>query len=378
MHGLLRGGDEVILSGDLIPHGSRREDTREAASRALDLLRQDEEIWNLFTRKEEYDQSGLDGYGRFPYYRSGHRDVCTPRASQVLIENGFQCEYPEGRPFAICLTHDIDTVYKPLAIKGYEIARSLREADFSRVGRIIPQLRSKKIPAWNFQTIAGLEETYGACSSFYFLALNKDDPEYAYAIEDLDQEIGMLQDRGCDVGLHGGCGAYCDQETLLREKRSLEKILNRKVDGYRNHYLRFRVPDTWELLERAGFLYDATLGYPDCVGFRNGMCHPFRPFNLNADREMRLLEIPLAVMDRTLLLHMRLDMKQAWDEMERLLAAAERQRGVITVLWHNEFMIGESLQFYKKILEYGRDRGAWMTGGGEIAAWWEKNGLRPP
>lgn len=183
---------------------------------------------------------------------------------------------------------------------------------------------------------------------------------------------------GWEVGLHGGCRAYRDPKRLLAEKRSLEKILNRRVAGYRNHYLRFQVPDTWELLERAGFLYDTTLGYPDCTGFRNGMCHPFRPFNLNTDREMRILEIPLIVMDRTLLLHMRLNPKQAWDEMERLLTTAERHHGVVTVLWHNEFMIDESLQFYKKILEYGRTRGAWMTGGRDIAAWWERNGLCRP
>ncbi|WP_292365246.1 polysaccharide deacetylase family protein [Methanoculleus sp. UBA208] len=343
-----------------------------------DLLRQDEEIWDLFTRKEECERRDRDGYGRFPYYRSRHRDVCVPRASQILMENGFQCEYPEGQPFAICLTHDIDTVYKPLPIKGYEIVKSLRDGDFSRAGHIIPQLRSKKRPAWNFQEIAELEDSYGACSSFYFLALEKDDRDYAYAIEDLEQEICMLHDQGWEVGLHGGCRTYCDPERLLAEKRHLEKILSRKVAGFRNHYLRFRVPDTWELLEGAGFLYDTTLGYPDCIGFRNGMCHPFRPFNLNTGREMEVLEIPLAVMDRTLLLHMRLNIEQAWDEMERVLNTVERHHGVITVLWHNEFMIGTSLQFYKKILEYGRDRGAWMTGGREIATWWEKNGLRPP
>ncbi len=344
----------------------------------MNLLRQNREIWDLYTRKEEYEETDRDRYDRFPYYLSRHRDVLVPRASQMLMENGFCCEYPESQPFSICLTHDIDTIYQPFFVKGFEVVKALRERDLSRAGHIIPQLRSKKRPKWNFREITELEESYGACSSFYFLALEKGAREYTYAIEDLEQEICTLQDKGWEVGLHGGCEAYCDLDSLMREKQNLEKVLNRKIVGFRNHFLKFRVPETWELLERAGFLYDTTLGYPDSVGFRNGMCHPFWPFNLNTGRKMEILEIPLVVMDRTLLLHMRLSLEQAWGQMERLLDTIERHHGVITILWHNDFMTGTSLQFYRKILKYGHDKGAWMTGGKEIEAWWKKNGMQAP
>lgn len=344
----------------------------------MDLLRQDGEIWDLFTRKEEYEEPDRDRYDRFLYYQSRHRDVFVPRASEVLIENGFSCEYPESQPFAICLTHDIDTVYRPLYIKGAEIAKALRDHDLPRARQVALQLRSNRLPTWNFREIAELEESYGARSTFYVLALERGAREYAYPLEDLAQELSTLRDRGWEVGLHGGCDAYRDIDSLVKEKRYLERVLNQKVTGYRNHYLRFRVPETWELLERAGFLYDTTLGYPDCIGFRNGMCHPFRPFNLNHGREMAILEIPLVVMDRTLLLHMRLNPEQAWSRMKRLFDLIERYHGVITVLWHNEFMTGALLCLYRKVLEYGREKGAWMTGGDEIAAWWRRERMRPP
>ena len=344
----------------------------------MDLLRQDEEIWDLFTRKEEYGRCDRDRHDRFPYYRSGHRDVCVPRASQMLMEHGFDCEYPEAQPFAICLTHDVDTVYRPLRSKGFEIVKALIDGNFTRAGRTIPELRSKKLPAWNFKEIAELEESHGARSSFYFLAQEKEAREYAYAIEDLEQEMCTLQDRGWEVGLHGGCEAYLNPERLQTEKQYLERILNRKIAGYRNHYLRFRVPTTWELLENAGFRYDTTLGYSDCVGFRNGMCHPFRPFNPNTGQEIDILEIPLAIMDRTLLFYMGLNLEQAWAQTERLFTTVERLHGVITVLWHNEFMTGTSFQFYQKILKYGHDKGAWMTSGEEIEKWWRRDGMQAP
>lgn len=345
----------------------------------IELLKRDREIWDLFTREEEYEIRNRDRYDRFPYYRSRHRDIAVPWASQALIEGGLCFEYPESQPFAICLTHDIDTVYRPLHTKGFEIIKALKDRDLARASRIIPQLRSKKFPFWNFREITELEASYGASSSFYFLALEEEeDRGYAYVLGDLEQEMCMLQDRGWEIGLHGGCEAYLDLEKLKREKRHLEKVLNQKVGGYRNHFLKFRVPDTWELLERAGFRYDTTLGYPDCTGFRNGMCHPFQPFNMNTNQEMEILEIPLAIMDQTLLLNMRLNMEQAWAQTERLLDTVERYNGVITILWHNTYMTGASLQFYRKILEYGREKGAWMTSCREVEAWWRKNGMRTP
>jgi len=341
------------------------------------LLRQDSEIWELFTRKEEYDACSRDRYDRFPYYGSRHRDISVPWASQLLIEKGYSCEYPEAQPFAICLTHDIDTVYKPFHSKGFEILSALKNGDFTRAGHIVPQLRSKKYPEWNFNEITALEESYGARSSFYFLALEEGDRDYAYEIEDLEQEMCTLLDGGWEIGLHGGCEAYRDLEQLQREKRRLERILNQTVSGYRNHFLKFRVPDTWELLERAGFRYDTTLGYPDCVGFRNGMCHPFRPFNINTNREMEIVEIPLAIMDQTMFFYMQLNMEQAWTQTERLLDTVRQHNGVITILWHNTLMSGTSLQFYRKILEYGHEKGAWMTSCKEVEAWWRKSGMQP-
>lgn len=348
----------------------------------IEILKQDEYIWDLFTRKEEYRRRDLDRHDRFQYYMSHNRGISTPQASRRLIEWGCHCEYPEAQPFAVCLTHDIDTLYKHFVIKGYQITRALKKGDFSGAARVIPQLRSKKLPLWNFGDIVTLEESYGACSSFYFLALEEGDRAYAYAIEDLEQEMCMLQDRGWEVGLHGGCEAYHNLEALIREKRHLEKVLNREVTGYRNHYLKFRVPDTWELLEKAGFRYDTTLGYPDCVGFRNGMCHPFRPFNLNTNRELEILEIPLVIMDITLLFYMKLDMNQAWEQTVRLLETVEQHHGVITILWHNRHMAvdlaADEVRFYRKILEYCRGRRAWMTSCRELAAWWEKNGMQMP
>ena len=152
----------------------------------------------------------------------------------------------------------------------------------------------------------------------------------------------------------------------------MEKVLGKKVVGYKNHFLKFKVPDTWSLLEKAGFKYDSTSGYADCVGFRNGMCHPFKPFNLNTGKEIDILEIPLTIMDCTLFDYMRLDFGKAWDITKMLIDIVEKHKGIITILWHNTYMVDDKLKFYEKILKYCYEKEAWMTSGEEIRTWWRE------
>jgi len=104
-------------------------------------------------------------------------------------------------------------------------------------------------------------------------------------------KIGIIRDRGWEVGPHGGHNAYNNFEEIKKEKNKIERVLNKKVVGYRNYFLRFKVLDAWELLSKAGFKYDTTLGYADMVRFRNGMCYPFKPFNLRINREIVMIKL---------------------------------------------------------------------------------------
>ena len=217
-----------------------------------------------------------------------------------------------------------------------------------------------------FTQIIDLERKYGAKSSFYFLALDKGNCDFSYSINELNEELKAIIDNGWEVGLHGGSEAYNNLNEIKKEKEGLENVIGGKVIGYRNHFLRFKVPTTWEILKEAGFKYDTTFGYADCVGFRNGMCHPFKPFNLTTNQETDIWEIPLTIMDGTLAGYMKLDMQGAWDITQKLVDTVERYNGVMTILWHNTSMVGEMGKFYERILRYCSERHAWMTSAEEI------------
>jgi peptidoglycan/xylan/chitin deacetylase (PgdA/CDA1 family) len=344
----------------------------------IELIREDKELWQLFTVEKEYSSDALDQYGNPPYSASKNKSILQPRVSEYLISRGFKVDYPGDRKFAVCLTHDVDIIHLRRkeylmnsldALVGFDMRHS--------VGNLMAGLDEKNTPLKNFSRIMSLEEKYGAKSSFYFLALENDDEDQNYDISEMKDEIRQIEERGWEVGLHGGHTAYNNLEIIREEKKRLEDALGSEVIGYRNHYLKFRTPDTWELLSKAGLKYDTTFGYNDMVGFRNGMCHPFKPFNLVTGRESDILEIPLTLMDVTFPRFMGYDIRAGWDLTKKLIDITEKNNGVMTVLWHNDQMNGWMVKFYEKILRYCKDRNAWMTSGKEIFNWWvtEQRGI---
>ena len=110
--------------------------------------------------------------------------------------------------------------------------------------------------------------------------------------------------------------------------------------GGRHHFLRWQTPTSFRLWDDAGLSYDSTLGFAEAPGFRCGVCHPFRTFDLAARRELNLVERPLIVMDASLQRHqyMGLSARKALDVILELRRATERMSGEFVILWHNNVL----------------------------------------
>ncbi len=329
-------------------------------------LRTDKEIWDYFTKKEEYEPNSLDEYDRFCYSSSKHVKVFEPEVSKHLIKNGLKVQYPDNLKFGVCLTHDVDIIYYPLFTLFYFLYKfKIRSAFRVFQGKISKQKNEYR----NFRRIMDLEAKYNSKSSFYFLSLQKDDPEYNFDVTTLEEDFLEMIDRGWEIGLHGGMDSFLNFDTLMKEKKRLENVTKKPIIGYRNHFLRFKVPDAWVILEKAGFKYDTTFGYADSVGFRNGMCHPFKPFNLLTQKYIEIWEFPLTIMDVTVLKYMGLNLEEIWKTIKRLIDQVVKYEGIITILWHNTNLTSlepELLKLYEKILQYCQKKKGWMTSGEEI------------
>ena len=96
-------------------------------------------------------------------------------------------QYPEGKKFAVCLTHDVDLVH---FFQVSRVAKALLKGQINETWRVLLSKINKKFnPWWNFEDIMTLEKKYRAKSSFYFLVLDKDELDFNFKIEDLKHEI---------------------------------------------------------------------------------------------------------------------------------------------------------------------------------------------
>lgn len=336
-----------------------------------ELLRPNPVLWDEFSFKgittlnQEYKDVRKVVRDRF---------LTEPYMSEYLQEKGLSIDYPEGQGFAVCLTHDVDEIYPPLRHTVLSSASGLKNRDLQGLKKqLFWRLKGKQFsPYINFKEIMEIEQRYDATSSFYFLATDKDVLRFRYNIEDLENDLGLIADGGCEAGLHGGYYAYDSLSEIVAEKRRLEKVLNRQVTGYRNHYLQFKTPETWEFLQKAGFTYDTTIGNNRIAGFKNGLCHPFKPYDIRAGREIDIVELPLVLSDFTLM-NTGMSPGRMWEVAKRIIDNVEKCNGILTVLWHsdafNNSYLADWVRFYVKILEYCRGKNSWITSGQAISEW---------
>lgn len=314
----------------------------------------------MLTRWEEIGSSIRDQHDRFPASASfAHRQAFLDRPVvdeyAMLLREWIKSVVPAWRPsaqrFETWLTHDIDHVRR-----FRSIAHGLLGAIGGAQRRAGTSGRSQPIrDAWaeafsprsgpylrGIATLLEIGRRYAVDrSAFYLMAAPGRGPQERYgpdyAIEstvarDLAADLRMA---GVEIGIHPGYGTLDRYDRLLEEKVRFDRVIGGSNYGGRQHYLRFRTPQTWRFWDEAGFAYDSTVGFADHEGFRCGTCHPFHPFDVEQDRELRLLEIPLIVMDTTLRVYRNLSPEQGLDVARRLRERCRDVGGRFTILWHN-------------------------------------------
>jgi hypothetical protein len=129
--------------------------------------------------------------------------------------------------------------------------------------------------------------------------------------------------------------------------------------------------ETPKQLEEAGFGYDSTSGYNETVGYRAGTGQVFRPIGA-----VRLLELPMHVMDTALFRKAYLDLDEdgAWERVDPLLEHASREGGVVTLNWHDRSIAPERLWggLYVRLVDELTERGAWFATAANAVAWFRK------
>ena len=101
------------------------------------------------------------------------------------------------------------------------------------------------------------------------------------------------------TGIHPSYKSFNNLEILKMEISRLDKITS-KTSISRFHYLKFTLPESYQILLKAGIKQDYSMGFVDRIGFRAGTCTPFNFYDLEKECTTDLKIFPFAYMDGVL------------------------------------------------------------------------------
>ncbi len=375
-------GAPAVRLGDDVPY---RPEAWEAVERGE--LPDGDDLAAGFFHLARVEERGaeVDRHGRF-LAASACLDPLDPPLERLRRELGAEPPSYRGARFAVALTHDVDVPWRwtrigvrgaAARLKGHALARRVEPAlhEARGLARVpLHQLRGTD-PNWRFAEVAAEENAHDARSTFFLMAGHghRADGAAPEAYDRLRQQlVETLLETGSEVGLHGSYLAAEDLDRLARERLLLAQ-LDGPLIGHRYHYLRVDPHRNLAPLAGIGFRYDTTLGFPDALGFRAGIAHPFRPWDFARDRPADLVEVPLAVMDATLAeeRYAGLSAADAKPRVVSLLDWAAEHGGAFSILWHPERFDGPSARgwdrLYFELIEAVRERGGICLSAGELA-----------
>jgi len=297
-------------------------------------------------------------------------------------------QWPEGKKYAVCLSHDCDTMHsghpREVAAAAAKWLLRRKRVFFDMALSGLKYRRSPmESPCWGFPGWQEFESSRGIKSCFYLSAppckckRRLNDCKSTVFAKSIDWKIFQaMHEQGWEFGLHPALNAQKDLEEIVLEKRAVEERLGAPVKGLRHHYLaidNLHPSQTFRKHVEAGFLYDSSLGWQEKAGFRAGTALPFQPYDAALKASLKLIEIPLILMDTHIMSN---EPPKAVQEANTLVATARDVGGVMTLNWHTETYCNQYVYLnYRTVLQkiLGPllvDGTVWFATPLEIAQWW--------
>lgn len=304
----------------------------------------------LITRYEEYNSTVLDKHGRYDFhdsiiYQMGCIEEPIVERWAYALKEEVQSRYPKlvftPKKFQFIPTIDIDHPYL-YRNKGFVITTLCLLRDLVKgktkvfAARLKTVLYIKEDIYFNFDSILDLYKSANIKTLFFAHCgpYGKYDRRYIYPSLRFKKELRKIAQK-FPVYIHPSYISAFNKQQLIKEKIHLEQVLREKIESSRQHYLRFRFPETFRNLCDLGIRNDYSLMYPSQIGFRAGTCTPFPFYDLEKEKVTDLILHPVAIMDVTLKNIHRLTPSEALKKIKELAEKVKEVNGEFITLFHN-------------------------------------------
>lgn len=279
--------------------------------------------------------------------------------------------WPQGKPFAIAISHDVDLTRK---FGPKSAVLSLLSGEYGKFKKSASEFLSGRSSYWTFPEFLSFYDEKKFKSTFYFLARAREDRSYRYTIR--SQKFRKLFEKilasGHEIGLHSSKYAFEKPKRIWNEKERLENVLGSEVKGVRQHFLRLKFPDAWRIFADAGFRYDSSAGFNEKIGFQMGTCFPFNPERLKNSQQQPFYEIPFALMDYAWVNYEQ-DLEAGRAILRQLAGEIQECQGVLHILWHPSNLAEPRFQpYWQELFHWLSKQPFYSDTLGNIIDWWDK------
>ena len=260
------------------------------------------------------------------------------------------------RTFTFTPTIDIDSFY---AYKGKGLMRT--------IGGYVRDFfaRNWKQSTLRTQVLLGLKEdpfqTFGLLEGFhknlvpiYFATLATHgalDKNISHKNKKLRSQLRQISSSTA-LGIHPGFASNDNAKILDLELGRFSNIVGKAATMSRQHFLKYKLPDTFAALIAHKFTDDFSLGYSTDIGFRCGTCTPFLFYNLATNETTALTMHPFQLMDTAIFNNRKLSVNQANKAIDEIIAQVKSVGGSLISVWHNESFNYPSLYYSEKYIVY--------------------------
>lgn len=334
------------------------------------------------TRYEEYVDGSLDQHGRFPAKSSiAFREayLCRPIINEYIellwwsIKSLCPHLRRKKRTFRVIPTHDVDRPFGTAFLSEYQklhmlIGDIVKRRNFKLFFRNLKNIIKIYRYGYNadddntFARIMDISERYNLKSIFFFMTaagLSTYDGNYDIRRKEIVSLMKEIINRGHRIGIHPSYESYRNREIIADNVALLRCVMRESglsediIEG-RQHWLRWKAPDTWRYYCDAGIKCDMTLSFADHIGFRCGICYEYRTFDIIKRKSLDLIEYPLIVMDCSGLAekYMNLTGDDMVSKCISLKNACRKYNGNFVILWHNTYFVDkENDRIYSDIIK---------------------------
>lgn len=293
----------------------------------------------------QYDAHGRYDESRLPSVQQGLHTVPIihywAESLYKALKNKFPALQKKTRVFDYKLTFDLDQpwqyLYKGYAVNIGGLVRDTFKLNFNAVrARALTLTHKQQDP---FDVYHDLLTTLPTEKLYFFILLNgktKFDNRYRATNQGLVELIKNLQQAGATIGIHPSYLASWDSAKFTQEKRAIESILNVPITHSRQHFIRYRLPDTYRMLISAGIMKDYTTTLITTTGYKHGIVIPFNWYDLLNEKATALQLQPTLLMDRTLMRNYGSDFTRLTQLVDNLITQTYQVQGVFCVLFHNQ------------------------------------------